>query len=356
MGSDEKKICRYCGKRVNWGPTRKLTHPKEHHCDYCDHRTHHGCLAPEDARTAYGIKKHHVCWACMRERVGAQPARTRSGCLRIAVVADAHLASWKDMLRDGKVSAKEFGALFEHKKYSRRATMTLLEEVRRANPDHILFAGDATINGTKAEIEDANRYFQASFGDMSLIAVPGNHDFWSVNHAGGATLLGMPLRREDYPIISRLPTGLNVVALCTPDPPFNLVENAKGLVGQEQLEKLDEELHRLDDANERAIVLMHHPCRHNDQGLLKLRDSSALTDVLDSHPSAALAVAGHVHKAWLCSCGCTRMLSCPSVAEDSEFVTFNFDVGTGEVSDLKLFHWVEERGIAQAQLGTCGAS
>jgi hypothetical protein len=339
--SDEQKICRYCAKKVDKG----VLHPKRHDCDVCGHRTHHACLVPKEERLGLGIEHERICRACARNyRTASESAPP--GHLRIAVIADVHLGASKKILSDGRPSAKELAAYYKAKKtYNRREILTILDQVTGERPDVIIFAGDATINGTGAEIDDAGRYFRAAFGELPVVGVPGNHDFWSFNHNEGRSLFGLPLDQEMYPIATLIRPKLAVVAICTPSPPFNLLNNAIGDIGIAQLHRLDDMLANLDMEKCRCVIVLHHPFRHHDDAgdrLLRLRDADALETVLARHPSVAFAVAGHLHENWVCRCGPIPLVAAPSVARQ-EFLILDIELAGPSVTSFELCRCAESR-------------
>jgi len=353
--TDEYKICRYCGKKVSL----VVLHPKRHHCDICGHRTHHGCLVPSEERdvdVAPVIAGRHVCRACFREMSHKPKRRRTDGYLHVAVIADVHLASARKVLSDGVPSIRDATGFWLAKvKYNRRHTLGVLEAVRAQNPDLVIFAGDATINGTSAEIRDVNRLFAAAFSGMRVIGTPGNHDFWSARTNFGARLLDFPLQPDSYPIVHPLNSGPAIVTLCSPSPFVSLRKNARGQIGAQQLERCDAVLGRLDVTATPAIVVLHHPFRHDigTTGSHELRDAAELDEVLGKDACVRLALAGHLHEPWECRCGRVPLVSVPSAGARREFLTLQLRRSDGKVVSIRRHTWDTRVGFQAGQLPSC---
>lgn len=178
----------------------------------------------------------------------------------------------------------------------------LVQDLRAAQPDHVVVTGDLTHLGLPHEFEQARRWLDALGPAPALSVVPGNHDayvrsgweqtvgtwapfFDSDPGAGGAS--AFPSVRVRGPVV--------FVGLSTARPSAPLL--AVGEVGPRQLDAL---ARVLADARRRGlvrVVLLHHPPLAGATGWRKrLVDGARLRAVLAAE-GVELVLHGHTHRA-----------------------------------------------------------
>lgn len=356
--TEAQKSCRFCEKRIR-GATMSLY--RRHLCCRCGHRTHHRCQVTEEDRKRFAVGVPHICRACLRDDHDPwpSPVEPRAGeTLRIVALADLHIGSKRDML-DGPPTAKDAAAMWQALwSYDARRIVDTLVEVRRRTPHVILLAGDLTINGTPDEMDDVERLIRRTLEPLVWAVVPGNHDLWSarqLDQANRQALLGAPLLKGAYPYRWALPGDLQVVGLFSPRVPVQLPDNAIGDLGDKQLCELDSILRHIQATETKAIVMLHHPPRHHHgrHGLYKLCGATKLNDVLDRHPSAAVAITGHLHEGWLCRCGETAVVNVPSAGEHHAFVELEYDVQPGSIRSAQVVQRRPDGVFATSPLQPC---
>lgn len=174
-------------------------------------------------------------------------------------------------------------------------TRTILERfasrVRSEKPDAVIFSGDATAMGFANEAKEAARLLHV--GDVPGFAVPGNHDHYTkaaVRRGGFEKAFQPWMHGVTYPFVRRF-AGVTLIGVnsCVPN---RGVWNARGLVGNDQLDRLDRMLAAL-PAGPRMLVT-HYPLV-TAEGVAEpkhhgLRDREQLAQV----------AARHGIKTWLC--------------------------------------------------------
>ncbi len=182
-------------------------------------------------------------------------------------------------------------------------------EFDERKPDHIVFSGDATALGFEAELRRAAELLQL-IGEPKFpgIAVPGNHDH-CVESAAESGLFeryfaawqqGLRVDNETYPFAQRVGhVWLVGVNSSTP----NLWPwDARGRVGEDQLDRLRWLLDQLDDAP--RILVTHYPfARRNgrpESWVRMLRDADKLGEVAAAG-GVCLWLHGHCHRAFVLS-------------------------------------------------------
>ena len=176
----------------------------------------------------------------------------------------------------------------------------LIQDVRERRPDHLVFSGDATALGFNEELERSAQILMSS--GMSGLAVPGNHDYYTLTSAAsgmfekhfGSWQAGTRVGTETYPFAQRVGhVWLVAVNSCTGN---RLFWDAGGSVGREQLQRLESLLKDLDDGP--RILVTHYPVCLADGRPEKsyhgLRDLSAMLDVA-SRGKISLWLHGHRH-------------------------------------------------------------
>jgi len=178
----------------------------------------------------------------------------------------------------------------------------LIDDVSKAGPSHIAITGDVTNTGRPEEFERSLPWLRRLGSPSEVSLVPGNHDAlvplpyaqgqalwrdWMADDASGAGAFPFVRRRGPAALV-----GLNT-AVSTP------IFRATGLVGDDQLARLEATLDRLGQEGLFRIVLLHHPVVGGLQAARKaLTDRAGLQAVL-RRSGAELILHGHTHKASL---------------------------------------------------------
>src|SRR5262249_43745779 len=140
----------------------------------------------------------------------------------------------------------------------------LMTELRRRQPDHVVFCGDATALGFETELAHAARLLGLHDGEaLPGIAVPGNHDYCTPTAASGGCFekhfarwqTGEHVDDEVYPFAQRVgPLWLIAVNTSTAN---RLAWDASGGVDAPQLERLQRLLAPL--AGGLRVLVTHYP-------------------------------------------------------------------------------------------------
>ncbi len=140
----------------------------------------------------------------------------------------------------------------------------LMAELHRRSPDRVIFSGDATALGFKAEFVHAAALMQvAAANALPGLAVPGNHDYYTRTSAALGLFekyfapwqVGERIDGASYPFAQRVgPVWLVAVNSCTGNRWF---WDAAGAAGPEQRTRLARLLERLDPGP--RILVTHYP-------------------------------------------------------------------------------------------------
>lgn len=169
-------------------------------------------------------------------------------------------------------------------------------DVRLLQPDAVIFSGDATALGFATEANMAASLLKIN--EFPGVAVPGNHDHYTrqavaqrrFEAAFEPWLQGKRMGSETYPF-ARCFNDIWFVCVNAAVPNRGITD-ASGLVGNDQLRRLDQLLSQLPDG--RRVLVTHYPYV-TAEGLAepedhRLRDRDALRSV----------VVKHGIKTWLC--------------------------------------------------------
>ena len=154
--------------------------------------------------------------------------------LRIAQVSDIHMGS-------GSMSLAP------------EALQSIVESIRRMEPDIVVIAGDLTAAGYEWEYEEAARWVESI--EFPKIVIPGNHDARNVGYVHFRRFFGDPWSRYrqafDGERNERLgATGFTVAALDSSEPDVN-----DGRVGLDRYPWIREQFDEPDDIK---ILTVHH--------------------------------------------------------------------------------------------------
>jgi 3',5'-cyclic AMP phosphodiesterase CpdA len=182
----------------------------------------------------------------------------------------------------------------------------LLTELRQHRFDRILFSGDATAMGFEEEVRRAADLLDVGAGgDLPGLAVPGNHDYCThaAMHGGqferhfAPWLTGERVDKAVYPFAQQVgPAWLIAVNSSTAN---RWAWDARGQVGAEQLQRLEELLARLQGGP--RILVTHYPVWLEsgtpEKAFHGLRDLHDLLDVA-RRGGIGLWLHGHRHNAY----------------------------------------------------------
>lgn len=181
----------------------------------------------------------------------------------------------------------------------------LLADLAEQDADHVAITGDLTNASMEEEFEGAARWLERIGTPERVSLVPGNHDayvvvrpehswdHWSAYLASDERAGGPAPAHADYPTL-RIRGPLALVGLCSALPvPWN---EATGLLGATQLERLGPLLASLRERGLCRVVLVHHPpVDAGTERRRRLTDAAALRDVLRGE-GAELVLHGHGHR------------------------------------------------------------
>lgn len=168
--------------------------------------------------------------------------------------------------------------------------------------DALLVTGDIADNGDEAEYEAAARLLSAPF---PVLTCPGNHD---IRAAYRKALTGEPV--ADGPINRLHRVGGLAVLMCDSTIPGR----DEGLLDDETLGWLAGILDELDGSP--TVIAFHHPpvqLHHPLPDSTLLKQSSALTDLLGTHPNVIAIFTGHAHTAAAATFAGRPLLVAPGV-------------------------------------------
>ncbi|MEQ8825321.1 MAG: metallophosphoesterase [Filomicrobium sp.] len=199
--------------------------------------------------------------------------------------------------------------------FAREATDAIVADLLKKAPDHIAVTGDLTNFGLPDELDDATKWLTALGPSSKVSVVPGNHDIYvplrsdigtarwaeymrSDQYGASLTAAMNPLPppggdiRDAFPYVRRMGNvaliGLNS---SLPMPPFV----AAGVLGQQQLDRLEDLLKQLAKNQLFRLIIVHHPPLKSLAGYRRgLRDANQFADVL-RRAGAELVLHGHNH-------------------------------------------------------------
>lgn len=210
--------------------------------------------------------------------------------------------------------------------YQREMLERIVADLATQAPDHIAVTGDLVNIGLPQEHINALAWVESLGAPHAVSVIPGNHDIYSrlgrdpgtarwsaymASCAQGAEHAG----DSDFPFV-RMLGGVAVIGVNSAIPTPPLV--ASGLVGAEQLARLDRVLERLGRAGHFRLVLIHHPPLPGQARRFRgLTDAAMLEEVLGRH-GAELVLHGHDHHNTLSWCGtgagATPVVGAPSAS------------------------------------------
>ena len=220
-----------------------------------------------------------------RGPVLARFARPTGPQTTLAVIADPHVSA----------QARGTWKVFHHTEARLRAA---IRDANRLDVDGVVFLGDLTKDGASDEFDRVDALLSEL--NSPFVAVPGNHDVQKTNSPKTPPLEAFEAAYtpDSLPFCERI-GGVDLIGLnsaSTPD--GSLSDTHAGAISTEQLAWLDSILVEA----ENPIITMHHTVSGapsyteelNDSEHYRIRNSTALTDVLAAHDTD-LVLSGHVH-------------------------------------------------------------
>ncbi len=191
--------------------------------------------------------------------------------------------------------------------HRRHVTDLLVEDVRRAAPDHVAITGDLVNLATRQEFANAAQWLSEFGAPDWVTVVPGNHDAyvpvpfedgigrWADYMRGDLAVAGTITRPspEPFPFV-RTRRNIALIGLSSSVPTGPLL--ASGRLGHAQIEMLGEILSVLRARGFFRVVLIHHPPLPGMNARRKaLLDAPRLAGVL-AEEGAELVLHGHNHQ------------------------------------------------------------
>jgi 3',5'-cyclic AMP phosphodiesterase CpdA len=193
-------------------------------------------------------------------------------------------------------------ALFRRRKHRMELLADLGHELRGRPFDHLALTGDLGNVSLEGEWQAARAWIEACGTPETVTVIPGNHDTYVASEVRAGTFERVfasyqtaDLREGGaiYPFVRfRGEVALIAVNSSVPTGDFG----AWGLIGAEQLDRLETLLTAPEVARRLRVVLIHHPPVRLKRGEdHNLRDRAALAELL-ARTGADLVVHGHDHR------------------------------------------------------------
>ena len=220
---------------------------------------------------------------------------------------------------------------------------SIIERVRRIEPDVVVLAGDLTTAGYEWEYEAAAEW--AARIEFPQVVIPGNHDARNVGYQHFKRLFGDPYSRFrlafDTVRAERLQaTGVTIVALDSSEPDVN-----EGRIGRDRYPWIAEQFDEPDDI--RIVTVHHHLVPIPGTG----RERNIVLDAADIlltlvQQDVDIVLSGHKHVPFFW--GLNGMLICNSGTAGSRRVRASSPPSWNEVhvdaTTVKVFtHYVDGR-------------
>jgi 3',5'-cyclic AMP phosphodiesterase CpdA len=222
--------------------------------------------------------------------------------LSFAHLSDPHNPLTPNVAIRQLLSKRALGYLSWHRKRHLRhrpeVLAALMEDISRADPDHILVTGDLVNIALPAEFAASRQWLERIGAPNDMTVIPGNHDAYvPVSYEEGIGqwepwMLGDNESRYAVPFVRRrAPVAFVMLSTATPTLPFL----ATGTLGQDQLARLETLLTDLRSEDVFRVVVLHHPPEDYPTKPRKaLTDRKAFREVL-GRTGAELVLHGHQH-------------------------------------------------------------
>lgn len=230
--------------------------------------------------------------------------------LTFAQLSDPHLSSPTPLRVRDLLGKRALGylswRLVRARRHRPEVLAALVQDLRAAQPDHVVVTGDLTHLGLPHEFEQARRWLDALGPASAITVVPGNHDAyagqqweqtvgrWAPFFASDPGPGGEANEASPFPSVRvRGPAIFVGLSTARPSAPFLAV----GEVGAAQLDGLARVLAVARRQGLFRVVLLHHPPLPGATGWRKrLIDGARLRAVLEAE-GVELVLHGHTHRA-----------------------------------------------------------
>ena len=221
----------------------------------------------------------------------------------LAHLSDPHLADPRGSRFSDFLNKRFFGYLkWRLKRKSEHHNDILagmIQDVRNAQPDHIVVTGDLTHLGLAAEYAKAKSLLEALGSASDVTIIPGNHDAYvdgaldyMVSDGGKAYDKTDPADNLIFPSL-RVRNSVAIIGLSTAQPCSTFL--AVGCLGNDQLQRLQKILIETGQKGLFRIILIHHPPKSGVVSWRKrLTDAEAFQKTLQDC-GAELILHGHSH-------------------------------------------------------------
>lgn len=180
----------------------------------------------------------------------------------------------------------------------------LIREIQSRSIDHIVFSGDATAMGFTAEFARAAELMNLDDPSMSHgLAVPGNHDYYTIPSAAGGDFerfftrwqKGIRVDSATYPFAQKVGNAWLVgVNSATAN---RWMWDASGRVDEPQLARLAKLLRQLNSDPFPKILVTHYPvCLKNGKMERKTHGLRNVNDLIDVAASGGVSLWLHGHR------------------------------------------------------------
>ncbi|WP_342641227.1 metallophosphoesterase family protein [Rhodoligotrophos ferricapiens] len=226
----------------------------------------------------------------------------------LAHFSDPHLAPLKPPRLKDLATKRFYGyqSWMRRRRFIHRREIVdlMVEDIARAQVDHIAVTGDLVNISTRSEFKAATRWLETVGPPDKVTVVPGNHDayvpvawekglgLWQPYFTGDMHV-GKGTGDDPFPFV-RTRRNIAIIGVSTAVPTPILV--ASGLVGPKQIHRLGELLPLLKDRGFFRVILIHHPPLPGMNSPRKaLEDARAFRDVIERE-GAELVLHGHNHE------------------------------------------------------------
>lgn len=230
-----------------------------------------------------------------------------SGNFSFAQISDPHLSTLRGVRPIDLLNKRLLGYLSWLKRrraeHQRCLLDTLIDDLGRTRPDHLIVTGDLTHIGLPDEFRQARQWLQGIGPAADVTVIPGNHDTYTRARPEQTLDLWTEYMISDrgeyqatgiFPSLRiRGPAAIIGLSSALPTAPFL----ATGIVDADQLRALPA---ILDETARkglfRVLVIHHSPAAGVDKWRKRLSNRPQLQAVLARH-GAELALHGHTHRA-----------------------------------------------------------
>jgi len=228
---------------------------------------------------------------------------------RLAHISDPHLAPLPRPRLSQLLSKRITGLLsWSYKRNAIHRTDvldTLVEDMRRQQPDHLVVTGDLVNISLPAEFEQSAEWLRRLGPPEDVTVVPGNHDayvpvswdrswrHWADYMVDERDGVSRPAQSfDDFPFVRvRDKVALVGTSSGLPTMPFL----ATGKLGAAQLKRLEDRLRTLGERGLFRVVLVHHPPLRGQTKWRKCLTDSADFVAAVTRAGAELVLHGHMH-------------------------------------------------------------